>query len=375
MTWTDRLLAIVNKEIKQLVRDKKTLALVILLPLFLTLLFGISYAREPVNVPTGIVVGDSRYAAKVVLNRLLSDRTFNIKYFLSDLKTAKFYVEKSKIMLAVVIPEGFTEMVEETHKAYIVTIIDTARRISLPEILMAKFEKIVLDCEDEVSKELYMRKRVVAKVNIENVVDLVGGEPSMVDLVTPVVLGIMTQQVPLTLASISIVRERERGTLEKLLTTPIGRIDLIIGKLIPFLFVGVAISLGSLFLLIMIGATFKGSYIDIVIVSFALGLASLGVGLFFSVLSTNQLQAMQFSTFFLIASFLFSGFVFAPEAMRPELRPIVYTMPLYYYFECTSNIILKGLSLSVSICYLIYLFVYAFIILAFSFKFMSRKLE
>jgi len=370
-----RLTAIVVKEIKQLVRDKKTLALVIILPLFLTLLFGMSYGRQPMGVPTGIVIGDSEYAAKVVVDKIMADKTFDVQYNFPDMQTAKYYVEKSKIMVAIVIPKGFTDMIEKTHKAYIIVIIDTTRRVTLPELIIATFEKITADCEDRVSRELYIRRGVVTRVNIENIVDLVGGEPSMVDIVTPVILGIMAQQVPLTLASISIVREREKGTLEKLLTTPIGKFDLIVGKLIPFLLVGLVISLASLYLLIAIGGTFRGSLVDIMIVNLALGLASLGVGLFFSVLSSNQLQAMQFSTFFLIASFLFSGFVFAPEAMKPELRFVVYTMPLYYYFECASNIILKGLPLRYSICYLFLLLIYAFVILLFSFKFMSRKLE
>ena len=370
-----KLFAITIKELKQLIRDKKTLILVIFLPLFLTLLFGLSYAREPSDVATGVVVRDSGFAADIMLNRIMSDETFDVKYFFSDMDTAKYYVEKSRIFVAIVIPEGFTQMVVTTHKTYIIVIIDTARRISLPELILADIDKLIYDCEDLIMKELIVRENTFSRVNIEKIVDLIGGEPSMVDIVTPVILGIMTQQVPLTLASISIVRERERGTLEKLLTTPIGRTDLILGKLVPFLFFGLLISLASLFLLIMIGGTFRGSLIDITIASLILGLASLGVGLFFSVLSTNQLQAMQFSTFFLIASFLFSGFIFAPEAMRPEFRFIVYFMPLYYYFESASNIILKGIPLKETIEPLIMLFIYAIISIIFSFKFMSRKLE
>lgn len=370
-----KLISISRKEIKQLIRDKKTLLLVIVLPLFITMLFGLAYGREPTNVPTAVVVQDSGYAGRIVLNKILESRTFEVKYYLYDLATARYYVEKSRALVAVVIPEGFTDVIERTHKAYIIVVLDTARRISLPELLMAELEKIIVDSEDMIARELLIRKNIVTRVNIEEIVDPVGGELSMVDIVAPIVVGIMTQQVPLTLASISIVRERERGTLEKLLTTPIGKVDLIIGKLIPYLFVGLAISLASLFLLMMIGASFRGSLIDIIVANIVLGLASLGVGLFFSVLSSNQLQAMQFSTFFLIASFLFSGFVFAPEAMRPEFKFVVYFMPLYYYFECTSNIILKGIPLVESINYLLMLLLYSIIALLLSLHFMSRKLE
>ncbi len=370
-----RLISITLKEIRQLIRDKKTLILVIFLPLFMTLLFGLAYAREPSDVATGLVIRDSGYAAQIVLNRILADKTFDVKYYLPDMQTARYYVEKSRVFIAIVIPEGFTDMIERAHKSYLVIIVDTARRITLPELLIAEVKKLTADCESLISRELYVRRGEVAHVHIENIVDLVGGELSMVDIVTPIVLGIMTQQVPLTLASISIVRERERGTLEKLLTTPIGKVDLILGKLIPFLLVGLAISLASLALLVAIGGTFRGSLIDIMIANLILGLASLGVGLFFSVLSTNQLQAMQFSTFFLIASFLFSGFIFAPEAMRPGLRYIVYFMPLYYYFESASDIILKGMPLSETYIPLLMLLVYSLIVLALSFNFMSRKLE
>ena len=371
----EKLIAIVIKELKQLIRDKRTIALVIALPLIVMITFGIAYSGEIHGVKIAIGIEDNGYPAQVVLSRIISNSAFDVVYTTDNLDTVRYYVEKGYVKAGVVIPAKFSEKLLSFGSADIITILDPGW-FSIPGAVQSKLTEIAQEASREIRQYFYAEYKTYMDISISVVPFYLRGELKIIDIVGPAVMGIMVQQVPLTLASISIVREREKGTLEKLLTTPIGRFDLIFGKLIPYAIVGILIGIGELFIVTEgLGAINYGNPIDITIVSFMLAIASLGLGLFFSIVSRNQLQAMQFSTFMMILSYLFSGFLLPLEGIRLEARFIVYAMPLYYFYQAIGGLTLRGLRLIDVLDQVIYLAIYAAITLSLSLILMSKRIE
>jgi len=371
----EKLVAVVVKEFKQLVRDKRTIALVIALPLSIMLLFGVAYSGNPRDVAIALAVEDSSPFSQIIIDRILSSETFDVRYITDNLVTAQYYVEKGIVKASVVIPEDFSERLIIEGESSIIVIIDPAW-LNIPQAVQAEINSIVSDAVEDIAKEIYKRYGILKQVSIDVVPLYIRGNLKIIDIVGPAVMGVMVQQVPLTLAAISIVREREKGTLEKLLTTPIGRLDLILGKLIPYAVVGVIIGVIELYIVTKgFGAVNYASLPEVIVITIALALASLGLGILFSILSRNQLQAMQFSTFFLIMSFLFSGFLLPAEGIRPEIRIIIYFMPLYYFYEGAGGLILRGVKLTDVLSSVIYLLTYAVIMLMISLSLMSKRIE
>lgn len=371
----EKLIAVIIKEFKQLIRDKRTIALVIALPLIVMTTFGVAYSGEIKDVPIALAIEDYGYPAKVIITRIMSHRAFHIKYITSNMETTKYYVEKGYVKAGVVIPRKFSDRIVYFGHAEIIAILDSGW-FSIPNAVHAVLKTIVTQSISEISNYMYSYYGVKKSISIDVTPYHVRGELKIIDIVGPAVMGIMVQQVPLTLAAISIVRERERGTLEKLLTTPIGRFDLIFGKLIPYAVVGVLIGIGELLIVTYgLGAINYGNLIDITIVTLMLAIASLGLGLFISIISKNQLQAMQFSTFMMLLSYLFSGFLLPVEGIRPEARFIVYIMPIYYFYIAIGGLTLRALSLSDVLDQVAFLGVYAGITLSLSLIFMSKRLE
>jgi len=371
----EKLIAVIIKECKQLIRDKRTIALVIALPLIVMVAFGIAYSGELEGVPVAIGIADYDYPAKIVLSRILSHKAFDIRYVADNLETVKNYVEKGYVKAGIIIPAKFSEKVVFLGNGEIITIVDSGW-LNIPEAIQGILADIANEASKDISTYIYTKYGVLKEVTISVIPQYIRGKLKVIDIVGPAVMGIMVQQVPLTLAAISIVREREKGTLEKLLTTPIGRLDLILGKLVPYALVGVLIGIGELFIVTKgLGAINYGDPIEITIVTLMLALASLGLGLFFSAISRNQLQAMQFSTFMMLLSYLFSGFLLPVEGIRPEARFIVYAMPLYYFYIAIGALTLRSLHLIDILDQVIYLGIYAFITLSLSIVLMSKRLE
>ncbi|MHA1616836.1 MAG: ABC transporter permease [Candidatus Njordarchaeales archaeon] len=371
----EKLIAVVVKEFKQLIRDKRTIALVIALPLSIMLLFGVAYSGNPRDVAVALAIEDSSPFSQIVVERIMASETFKVEYVLDNLETAKYYVEKGIVKASIVIPEDFSKRLMIEGKASVVLVLDPAW-MNIPAAVQAEVSEIAAKASEDITRELYRRYGEIRVVSIDVVPLYVRGNLKIIDIVGPAVMGIMVQQVPLTLAAISIVREREKGTLEKLLTTPIGKLDLIFGKLIPYALVGILIGIIELYIVTEgFGAINYANLFDILIITFALALASLGIGMIFSIVSRNQLQAMQFSTFFLIMSFLFSGFLLPAEGIRPEVRVIVYLMPLYYFYDGAVGLILRGTRLKEVLFSVLQLVFYAIVTLAISFLLLSKRIE
>jgi len=372
MNALERFGAVIIKEAKQMIRDKRSLAFTIVLPLAIITLFGLAYSGEATDVVIGIVDSDHGEYGDLLIQHFLSHPVFIVKYTLPDYETGEYYVEEGYVRAVIVIPSTFSESIKSQQTSYIVVILD-GTSITLPSKIVEETQKILQDFSKDVFRKSAAEEKFLYP-QVDTVIKYVPSSLKIIDVIGPVVMGIMTQQVPLTLASLSIVREREKGTLEKLLSTPITKYDLIFGKLVPYCFVGVLIGILQLTITIALGGMNRGRVVDIIIVLFFLSLASLALGIFISIVSRTELQAVQVSVFFLIASFLFSGFLFPPEMMKSFVRPIIYGMPLYYFFLAIVDVMIRGKTIIEVGIPIFLLGIYAIIMLVLALKFLSARI-
>jgi ABC-2 type transport system permease protein len=168
-----------------------------------------------------------------------------------------------------------------------------------------------------------------------------------VDFMVPGILGLIMQTQTLLLTAFAVVRERERGTMEQLLVTPIRPWELLLGKITPY----VVFALLNIAMILMIGVfwfgvPFKGSLLLLFALSMLFLFSSLGLGLLISTVATNQLQAQQLSALILLPSLLLSGYIFPRESMPRLIRDIGALFPLTYFLQIVRGIILKGVGLA-----------------------------
>ncbi|MCD6492076.1 MAG: ABC transporter permease [Candidatus Njordarchaeia archaeon] len=370
----ERLSAVIGKEWRQLIRDKRTIALVIALPLTVMTIFGLAYSGDMTGVKIALAIEDDGPLSSVIISEIFNSRVFDVVYIVDSFDEAKYLVEQAEVKGAIVIPAGFSTDIANLGIGSMYLILDGSW-FNLPSAMQAEANRIISDVSDKIALSLSVQRGYSQPVSITLYSIWIHGSLKVIDIIGPTVMGIMVQQVPMTLAAISIVREREKGTLEKLLTTPMTRFDLIIGKLIPFAVVGVIIGISELFMVTAVfGAINRGTPLDVLITSLALALAALSLGLLFSVISRNQLQTMQISTFMLIVSFLFSGFLLPIEGMKNEIRFIVYVIPLYYFYQAIIGITIRGVSIIDVIEPILSLFLYALIFLVLSMALMSKRI-
>jgi len=161
--------------------------------------------------------------------------------------------------------------------------------------------------------------------------------------IVPGIIGVLLSMTMVVIAGIAIVREKERGTLEQLVVTPIGKTSLMLGKIVPFMLVGfvqitVILVLGRLLFAVPV----RGNLVDLYLVAFPFIIASLAVGLFISTLVNTQAQAMQLGFFFILPNILLSGFMFPREAMPALAQWIGAALPLTYFLRVLRGILLRG---------------------------------
>ena len=168
------------------------------------------------------------------------------------------------------------------------------------------------------------------------------------NFMVPGVLGMILMIITTVLTSVSVVKEKEQGTLEQLIVTPITPGQLIIGKLAPFAILSIGIiTLVLLATLLLFGLAVRGSILVLYLLSFLFMFTTLGLGLLVSTIARNQQQAMMISVFFIILPMvILSGFVFPIESMPPVIQAVTYLFPLRYYFVIIRGLFLKGVSLA-----------------------------
>jgi len=368
-----RLLAILHKEFLQMFRDRLTIAMIFALPLVQLLLFGYAIQTEVKHIPT--VVFDQSLSSD---SRDLLDSFRNSGYF-AITRVAGSYAEVTRLIdsgeakVGIIFPPDFAVSLKRGDPAPVQVLVDASdSMVSNSAIATANAIGLLK------SQSVIARK---ANVNIsEPPFDIRVRPWYNPDGVTafymvPAILGIIVTMTMVMMTAIAIVRERERGTLEQLIVTPIRPFELMIGKIIPNMVLGytqitVALLVGSLVFKVPI----RGSLLELYLLTLFFITASLGLGILISNVAKNQMQAFQMAFFVLLPSILLSGFLFPREAMPVIIQYIGNLIPLTYYLVIIRGIVLKGIGFGYLVPQVLALLVFSAVLLAISVAKFKKKI-
>ncbi len=339
------ILSILRKEFLQLRRDPKLFPVIFLSPVLQLLLLGYAANLDVKNVPSVVCDMDRSAASRRLIDEYLNSGTFTVAARVERLAEIDRYLDNGRAAMALVIPRGFGGDVAAGRTASMMLIADGSESqsasigVSYGTMIAARHnQRLILERLELV------RGLGPAPVLVEAEVRVwYNPELRSRNFMVPGVLGLILMIMTTVLASIGIVREREAGTMEQLIVTPIRPVQLIGGKLLPFVVIGlidatfvIAVARG------LFGVPVRGSVPLLFGLSLAFMLNTLGVGLFVSTISRTQQQAMLTSLFFILPQIMLSGFVFPIENMPKLFQAVTTVVPLRYFFVIIRGIMLKG---------------------------------
>jgi ABC-2 type transport system permease protein len=338
------------KELRQILRDRRSLILILVMPVLLTFLFGKALETGGLrNIPSVILNLDDSPESNVIVTAFSTYDEVKIQGSVATLKEAQDLLAQGKIKAAIVIPKGFMKEIETGGEAQLQLLLDGTDNNSAPIVEGVAQRVIQRYNAERAIKGLWARGvrpdrglRLIQPVYVQTEIRYNPGLQYL-SYVMPGVIGLTLQLLTVMLMAISIPRERERGTLDQLMATPISRIELMLGKLVPFFAISL---LNVLTILYVADRWFNVPVADRLALLLALCalfvLSSLATGLLISAVSRSQFQAVQIAVFYVLPVFMLSG-AYAPiEAIPDYIRPISYLFPLMYFSRAVRAVTLRG---------------------------------
>lgn len=344
-----RTLSIIRKEMWHILRDRRTFLLVTVSPVFLLLVFAYSMSVEIRNVAIAILDYDQTTLSRRYRDGLASTGDILIRYWPEDYAELQIRLERRQAKAALVIPAGFERDLVAGREASLQVIVDgtdpnTANHtithiggytqgLAL-EILGEALERQGVSADQLAPIDLRMRTWYNPTLK-----PIIGWVPGLI----AIVLG-----MPAVAATLALTAEKEKGTLEALITTPLRRSELLVGKLIPYVLSGlVSAVLCALVGVYLLGTPFRGSPFLYLLLSADFFLAALSISLLISVFVPSQQAAMVCALLiFLFPGFFMSGLFYPIASMPPEMKMEAYMMPTTHYLTITRGLFLKGLGIS-----------------------------
>jgi ABC-2 type transport system permease protein len=333
-----------RKEFIQMRRDRLTLGMMVGIPAVQLMLFGFAIRTEVRHLQT-VVLDESRTSDSRALVAVMENTgNFSVVARVTSRRELEEWLKRGDARAGVVIPPAFATELKRGRTATAQVIVDAADPMASSAALSGA--------------SLAAASRSVA-IAAARSPQSVRGPPLEVRLrpwynpalrsaayIVPGIIGVLLSMTMLIITSLAIVRERERGTLEQLVVTPVGKTSIMLGKVLPFVVVGyvqmsVVLVLGKL----LFDVPMRGSLVLLYVLSAAFIVAMLGFGLLISTVARNQLQGMQIGFFVMLPSLLLSGFMFPREAMPVAAQLLGLLLPLTFYLEILRGVLLKGLGL------------------------------
>ena len=335
------LLPMLWKEVVQLRRDRFTLAMMLGIPAIQLVLFGYAIRTEVRHLHT-VVLDESRTPeSRALVSVLRNTGNFDVTEWVASRAELADRIEGGEASAGLVIPRDYMRYIKRGRIASAQMIVDAADPMASSAAMSgaaragAARAAVLSGSRGAGPSPLEVRVRPWYNPGMRDAVYIVPG-----------IIGVLLSLTMVLITSIAIVREREQGTLEQLIVTPIDKTSLILGKLVPFLIIGfvqmtVILVLGWLLFDIPV----RGSLVLLYAMAFAFIVANLGLGLLMSTLVRSQLQAMQMGFLFLLPNILLSGFMFPRSAMPAPAQWLGSTLPLTYFLEVLRGVLLKGIGL------------------------------
>ena len=339
------ILSIIRKEFLQLRRDPRLLPVVFISPVLQLLLLGYAANLDVRQIPSVVCDLDRSAASRGFIDGFVNSGYFAVRARLERLEEIDPFLDNGKAAMAFVVPRGFGDDLAGGRTASVMVIADGSESqsatigVNYATMIAGRYaQRIILERLERIKGAGPQPVLVNAEVRV-----WYNPELRSRNFMVPGVLGLILMIMTISLASMGIVREKEAGTMEQLIVTPIRPHQLIVGKLLPFVLIGLV---EATFVLVVargwFGVPIRGSVPLLYALCLAFMLNTLGIGLFISTISRTQQQAMFTTIFFIMPMILLGGFVFPVENMPPLFQIVSRVVPTRYFFVIIRGIMLRG---------------------------------
>ncbi|BAH45938.1 conserved hypothetical membrane protein [Brevibacillus brevis NBRC 100599] len=343
----ERYWSVVKKEVIQIKRDRPSLAIALVMPLMLLFLFGYAVNTDVNDIQMAVWNQSPSAASRELVDQFVHTHVFEVAAHVSSYKEIEAMLDDGSVNVALIIGPDYTRKRDRNEPVDVQMLINgsdpnIARTATSQAQLIVQHQAITLQEMKlqkqglgELEQPLGLDTRVLFNPNMESIVFNIPG-----------LIGLIMQNVTMILTAFSLVREKERGTMEQLIVTPIRPLELMLGKITPY--VGVGLFSFCLVLLVgtyWFGVPVKGSISLLVTLSVLFLVTTLLLGIFISTVAKTQLQAMQMAFAFILPSVLLSGFMFPRDSMPLVIQWLGGLVPLTYFLEILRGIFLKGVGI------------------------------
>lgn len=337
-----RLKAIIIKEFIQMLRDRLTLSMIIAIPAIQLILFGYAINSNPKNLPTMLISNDNSSFTRTFLEGIKNTNYFKFINVNATEDQAKKAMEIGNTQFIINIPTNFSyDLIRGEHPNLLLTV-DGSESMAAANAITAANALSGQVFNRELQGSLSYLKASMPPYNLMIHVKYNPELTTQYNIV-PGLLGVVLTMIMVMITAQSITRERERGTMEFLLATPAKPIEVMLGKVIPYIIVGyIEVLLILLASSVLFQVPIQGSVLLLCLSAFPFILANLAMGITFSTIADNQLQATQMSFFFFLPSILLSGFMFPFYGMPTWAQWVGSILPLTHFLRIVRGIMLKG---------------------------------
>ena len=334
--------SVVRKEFLQLRRDRITFAMIVMIPIMQLTLFGFAINSDPKHLPTALIVNDHSEFTRTFVEGMKASGYFDVVGELPDEEAGRAALARGQVQFVLNIPSDFTRRLLRGERPALLLEADATDPSATGNALVAA---------------LQLPQSVAQKDLLGPLAPLAGGQmPFEVQLhrlynpegitqynIVPGLIGVILSMTLVMMTGLAITRERERGTMENLLATPVRPIEVMSGKMVPYVFIGlIQVSIILLAARFVFHVPFEGSVVSSYLAALLFIAANLTVGITLSSLAQNQLQAMQLTMFYFLPNILLSGFMFPFQGMPRWAQFIGQLLPLTHFNRLIRGILLKG---------------------------------
>lgn len=373
-----RVLTVTKKEFIHIRRDKASMILALVAPILMLLLFGFAVSTDVYNIKLAVCDQSNTTESRALISSYENSYYFKVQSYTDSPVQAEHLIDEGAAKVALIIPPDFAVSLRKGEKEAVQILLDgsdpsVARTAAAYAVMISNNFALKINSVKLInaSKILLSSPGVDARAMVLYNPTL---ESSKFNV--PGVVGLILQNITVMLTAFAMVREREKGTIEQLIMTPVTSLELIIGKLIPYVFIGLYDFVIVLILsYILFGVAIKGSILLLGLLGIIFLIGALAMGMLISTFAKTQLQAMQASLLVLLPSVLLSGFMFPREAMPKVVYALSTVLPITHFLIILRGIILKGVGFTNLYKTTAVLLLIIFIIIGVTVKKFSKKLD
>jgi ABC-2 type transport system permease protein len=370
-----RLWAVMLKEFIQMRRDRTTFAIIVAIPIIQIILFGYAVNSNPKYLPMAVVAADNSHLTRALIKGLENTEYFRVTHMLVSEQQAETLLQKGQVQFVLNIPPDFTQEFVRGKRPQILLEADATDPAATGFAFSAAHTLMNSVFNTELTGQLQSLRSTLPPAELITHLRY-NPEIETAYNIVPGLIGVVLIMTMVMITSQAITRERERGTMESLLATPVQPIEVIVGKITPYIIVGyIQMSIIILMAVVLFNVPIEGSLTLLSITTLPFLAANLTLGLMISTFAKNQLQATQMTIFYFLPSILLSGFMFPFRGMPDWAQWIGSMLPLTHYLRIVRGILLKGNHLIDVLSYLWPILLFFVVTLILGAKFYRRTLD